>query len=577
MKNKFKNLKKLWSFIKKEKVRIIIFAIISLLLAILYIIFPFYGAKRLTYLTNGLLDKLIYVSLFMFLLNILEAIFSYFKVKESIIIQRNIFKNLQNKLGREILKLTTFTFDREGSSVFVQRMTSDLNKITNVYANIIETLSSLIKIAGVFVLLYTINIYIGIYCTVFSIIIFYYTNKTTSILKGKDKEIRLVGEKTTSFLNELIRGSKDVKVLNSEESFLVTLDSKIDEKFQLEANKSNLRNIYNKISWILMGIYNLLFVLILVYLIKFDGFDIAIAIVAYNYSSKIVNYNQFMAKFLTYIKDFDLSCERVFSIYDCEDFKKESWGSKKLETIDGNIEFKDVKFKYNENYVLNKMNFDIKSDETVAFVGKSGAGKTTIFNLICKLYDIESGKILLDGNDIYDLDKDSLRGNISIITQNPYIFNLSIRDNFKLIKSDLTEIEMIDACKKACLHDFIKGLPDGYDTVVGEGGVTLSGGQRQRLAIARAFVQKTKLILFDEATSALDNETQAEIKQTIDNMKGEYTILIVAHRLSTIKNADRILFIDKGKVIDSGSHKYLFNNCKEYRQLYNSEIITKED
>ena len=577
MKNKLKNLSKLWSFIKKEKIRIIVFSIFSITLAIIYIVYPFYGAKRLSYLTIGDVDKLLYVACFIFILNILESIVAYFKTKFSIIIQKNIFKDLQNKLGSEILKLTTFTFDREGSSVFVQRMTSDVYKITNVYSQIIETISSMIKITGVFFLLYTLNIYIGLYCTVFSIIIFIYTNRTTTIIKSKDKEIREAGEKTTSFLNELIRGSKDVKVLNSEESFLITLDEKISEKFKLESNKSNLNNLFNRLTWAFMGIYSLIFVIIIIFLIKDNKIDLPLAIVAYNYSGKIINYNQFMGSFLTYIKSFELSCERVFSILDSNEFDKETWGDKHLDSIKGSIEFKNVEFKYKESNVLKNLSFKIKPGETVAFVGKSGVGKTTIFNLICKLYNINKGEILLDGNNIYELDKDSLRGNISIITQNPYIFNLSIKDNFKLIKDDLTEEEMINACKKACLHDFIISLPNGYDTVLGEGGVTLSGGQRQRLAIARAFVQNTKLILFDEATSALDNETQASIKKTIDNMKGDFTILIVAHRLSTIKNADRILFIQDGKVLDSGNHKYLFKNCKEYRQLYNSEIITKED
>lgn len=577
MKKSFKNVKKLWFFLKKEKSRLILFFIVNVLLAIIYIIFPFFGSKRLSYISTGLLDKLLYVSLFLFCLNVVESIVAFIKMKLSIVIQRNIFKDLQNTLGKEILKLTNSTFDREGSSVFVQRMTSDLNKITAVYSNLIDTLTNMIKISGVFVFLYFVNIYIGIYCTLFSIIIFKYTNKTSTILKSKDKEIRQLNEKTTSFLNELIRGSKDIKVLNSEESFLLTLDKKVNEKFDLEADKNNLRNIYMKINWLIQAVYGLGLVILIIYLIKNNQIDLVQAICAFNYSQRVVNYNQFMGNFLTYIKDFDLSCERVFSIYDGDDFVKETWGNKSLDHVDGKIEFSNVSFKYKDKYVLDKMNFIINSGETVAFVGKSGSGKTTIFNLICKLYDIDKGKILLDGNSIYDLDKDSLRGNISIITQNPYIFNLSIRDNFKLIKNDLTEEEMINACKKACLHDFIKELPEGYDTIVGEGGVTLSGGQRQRLAIARAFIQKTKLILFDEATSALDNETQAEIKETIDNMKGDFTILIVAHRLSTIKNVDKILFISKGKVLDSGNHKYLFNHCKEYRQLYNSEIITKED
>ena len=153
---------------------------------------------------------------------------------------------------------------------------------------------------------------------------------------------------------------------------------------------------------------------------------------------------------------------------------------------------------------------------------------------------------------------------------------MSIKDNLRLVKSDLTEKEMITACKVACLDEFIKTLPNKYDTIIGEGGVNLSGGQKQRLAIARALVQKTEIILFDEATSALDNETQTKIKEAIENMKGEYTILMIAHRLSTIKNADRILYLEDGNIKAEGTHKELLKSCIGYKKLYESETIEKE-
>jgi len=188
------------------------------------------------------------------------------------------------------------------------------------------------------------------------------------------------------------------------------------------------------------------------------------------------------------------------------------------------------------------------------------------------MYDLKDGEILIDGVNIEELDEDSIRGNITIISQNPYIFNMSIKDNLRLVKSDLTEKEMIKACKLACLDDYIESLPEKYDTIVGEGGVMLSGGQRQRLAIARAFIQKTEIILFDEATSALDNDTQSKIQQAIDNLKREYTILIIAHRFSTIINCDRIYYIEDGKVVDSGKHSELLNKCLAYKKLYESEI-----
>ncbi len=253
-------------------------------------------------------------------------------------------------------------------------------------------------------------------------------------------------------------------------------------------------------------------------------------------------------------------------------FKKKSFGNKHIDKVNGDFEFKDVTFAYDEKKILDKINFKVKANSTVAFVGKSGAGKTTIFNLLCKLYNIDSGEITIDGININELDKDSIRGNITIINQSPYIFNLSIRDNLRLVKEDITEEEMIEALKVACLDDFINTLPDKYDTVVGEGGVNLSGGQKQRLAIARALVQKTEIILFDEETSALDNETQKKIQEAINNMKGEYTILIIAHRFSTILNSDKIMVLDNGKITAEGTHEELLKKSKEYKKLYESEL-----
>ena len=274
-------------------------------------------------------------------------------------------------------------------------------------------------------------------------------------------------------------------------------------------------------------------------------------------------------------KGFNISCNRVFEIINNKKYKKEAFGSKHLDNIKGDFEFKNVSFSYdNERKVLNKLNLKIDANKTYGIVGKSGEGKTTMFNLLCKLYDNQEGKILIDGIDIKELDEESIRGNITIISQNPYIFNLSIKDNLKLVKNDITDDEIKEACRLACLDDFISGLPKGYDTIVGEGGVNLSGGQRQRLAIARALVQKTKIILFDEATSALDNETQNKIQEAINNLKESYTIVIIAHRLSTIMNCDNLFFMQDGKIINEGNHNKLLKECKSYKELYEYEIRT---
>ena len=267
----------------------------------------------------------------------------------------------------------------------------------------------------------------------------------------------------------------------------------------------------------------------------------ASALVLYNYRSRVFNnLMKNVGDLLQEVKGFNLSCNRVFSILDNNEFKKETFGTEHIKKIQGNFEFKDVRFGYDTNEIIKGMSFKVNTNETVAFVGKSGAGKSTIFALICKLYDINSGMICLDGKDISTLDESTIRNNITIISQNPYIFNMSIKDNFRLVKRDVTDQDITRACKLACLDDFIKTLPNGYNTVVGESGVTLSGGQRQRLAIARAFVQNTKIILFDEATSALDNETQKDIQQAINNMKEQYTHSIISSSLRSEREDHKI-------------------------------------
>ena len=388
----------------------------------------------------------------------------------------------------------------------------------------------------------------------------------------KDKIFRKTNEKVSGFIGEIIRGAKDIKMLNAEKSFLNSYDGKLINLNKERYDMQDVSRKYSFISGTCNDISDFFLIILLIFLIKSGNLAIASALIIYNYSGRVVNLVRYFADIIDGIKDFNLSASRIFELKYGEEFTKESFGDKHIKHINGDFEFKNVKFNYGDNDVLKDVSFKIKANTTTAFVGKSGAGKTTIFSLLCKMYDNYNGLITIDGNDIKDLDKDSIRGNITVISQSPYIFNLSIRDNLKLVKEDLTDEDMIKACKMACLGDFINNLPEGYDTIIGEGGVNLSGGQKQRLAIARALVQKTEIILFDEATSALDNETQASIQRAIENMNGIYTILIIAHRLSTIINSDNILFLNNGIIEASGKHQELLTKSKDYKKLYETEI-----
>jgi ATP-binding cassette subfamily B protein len=268
-----------------------------------------------------------------------------------------------------------------------------------------------------------------------------------------------------------------------------------------------------------------------------------------------------------------VSIERIAEITDNKTYQDEKFGKLHLTDIKGRIEFKNVTFKYGneDKYIFENLSFTIPENKKIAIVGRSGQGKSSIFNLLLRYFEPSSGEILIDSHRIDEFDEESFHQNIAIIRQEPFLFNKSILDNFKVIDKYMSLKKIREACIKAQIDDYIMSLPAKYDTIIGEGGVNLSGGQKQRMAIARALLKKSKIILFDEATSALDNENQAKIKETIDNLAKDHTIIIVAHRLSTIIDADTIYLIDKGKITESGTHKQLMKKSKIYESLYQGE------
>lgn len=442
--------------------------------------------------------------------------------------------------------------DRNSSGLFIQRVTNDTEKMASFFSETLDCFRNLLANFGALFATLAINWKVFLYYLFVTVVLTTIHIIKTKKLGKRDFEYRKKSENVSGLIGELVRGEKDIKMLNAQESFMETLEKSIEVQNQKRFEMTNLKSGYNYIINTLTNIFEFGLIVLLAILINNGTLTVALAIALFNYKSGIMTIvMEKVSTFLELLKTFNISCNRVFGVIENNEFGKEKFGTKHLETVNGNFEFRNVSFGYNDGQtVLDNINFKINAGEMVGFVGKSGVGKTTIFNLLCKLYDVKTGEILIENENINDLDRDSIRGNITIINQSPYIFNLSIRDNLKLVKSDLTEEEMVQACKIACLDEFIEKLPNKYDTIVGENGVVLSGGQKQRLAIARAFVQKTKIILFDEATSSLDNETQSEIQNAISNLKDEYTILIIAHRLSTIVNCNKIMIIENGKVSD---------------------------
>jgi ABC-type multidrug transport system fused ATPase/permease subunit len=567
-----KNLKFVWKYSNSERKRIVIYCILSLFDIVVSIIYPIVSAKIIVNLTDSNIKQFIYTGAVLVSVYLIGDITTYFKSKLYEKIFRQIYINIQSNLGAEILKLNNKTLEENGSGVFIQRLVGDTRNISSIFTSLNKYINGIISNLGVmftyFILSKPMFIFVLIAFTIRLVIEVLRINAYNK----NEKAYRKSNDSMTGFTSEIVRGAEDIKMLNGEESFLKNLKYRF-EKLNIERYKMENTNLsYLFVRWCWAEISYFLMILIIGLSINSGIMTVAVGVVIFNFGNRYNNLVQNITSFHELIKNFNLSATRIFDIFEDDKYEKEVFGVKHLNNIRGDFEFKNVSFKYDKNKILKKCNLKVNANETVAFVGKSGAGKTTIFKLLCKMYDNYEGTITIDGVNIKELDKDSIRGNITIVSQNPYIFNMSIKENLRLVKQDLTDKEMKKACKMACLDDYIESLPDKYDTVVGEGGVILSGGQKQRLAIARAFVQKTEIILFDEATSALDNETQSKIQNAIDNLQKEYTILIIAHRLSTIKNADRILMLDDGHIIAEGTHSQLLKSCKQYKELYNTEI-----
>lgn len=572
-KDNFKlNVKRTWKYIKEAKSSLIGYGSVSVVEAIITTILPLLSAKIILNMTNGVINQLIISSVTVLFIELILYLMVYFKGFFYQKIYQKTLIGIQKDVTREILNLEIEEIDKNSSGLFIDRVNKDTTDIAKLFMEYAYWISYIITNVGVLVTVYILNGYLFIYAIITSLVVYSINKKRLNKQYDISKKLKAIQEQKTGLTSEVVRGITDIKVLNATDTILKQTSDKIEESTKEEINFMNIKRFYMYLENNVRSITDLGLILLGCYLYSSSLLDIPTFIIIFNYQSKIKNLLMGIVQIIEYNKKFNVASDRIYELIDDNKFKKEKFGTTSIEKLNGNIEFKNVSFGYDRIKVLKDMSFEVKEKEKVAFVGKSGAGKTTIFNLITKLYDVDKGEILFDGHNINDLTCSTIRDNMSIITQSPYIFNFSIKDNLLLAKENATMKEIREACKMACIDDYIMSLPEKYNTVVGENGVTLSGGQKQRLAIARALLVKSEIILFDEATSALDNETQRNIKKAINNLNGKYTVLIIAHRLSTVIDSDKIFVINDGKVIDSGSHKELLERCEFYKELYKSDL-----
>lgn len=485
--------------------------------------------------------------------------------------------NIMEKIGCAVYEkvglLPARAFEEKSSGEFINRITNDSSTIADSFRQILRITISLFTCAIVFIYICFNSWVVALEVIIYLVLFYIISHKYLPSIKEKQKEINKEKDRAVAEVSESVRGIREIRALGIRKS--------MNDNF-----KNIVRNIYFKINkqmiternynaWIYILNCTLEFIIfttcILLIINKTGSFAFFMAMTYYVY--RFMNTIELMMNLSTSIQKMKVSIERLSEILDNKLYKDEKFGIVSKTDILGNVEFKNITFKYpnEKKEIFEEFNLTIPTGKKVAIVGKSGQGKTTIFNLLLRYFDSDAGVILVDDIPIEDFTEDSLRENIAIIRQEPFIFNKTILENLKIIDPYMSLKKIRNACKLAEIDEYIMSLPNKYDTMIGEGGINLSGGQKQRLAIARALLKNSKIILFDEATSALDNENQSKIKQAIDNLVKDHTIIIVAHRLSTIIDADVIYLIDGGKVVASGTHKQLLKKSLIYKNLYINE------
>lgn len=491
----------------------------------------------------------------------------YNKLQMSFI--NKVCKDMYNKYQN----LPAIAFEKAGVGELINRLSSDPDRVLDLLNQLVKMILKIIMALIIVVVSFKISIFIGIEITIFAIIMGIISSKYFPVIKNTQKEIKKESDKLIKRATENLTGIREIKALGIKNNMINLINNDIDNYCNKSLKINRYESVYNGLNNIVYYVLQFIILLTCGYLFIKGHIVYSVLMMVHTYIWRIDEVAETLSSFGVNYNKVKVSLSRIDEVVNNKIFKDEIYGDINLNNPKGNVTFKNVSFKYTkkENLTLDNLSLNIKNNQKTAIVGRSGNGKTTIFNLLLRYFDVTNGEVLIDGVNIKDLTEESLRKTISCVRQNPFLFNMSIFENFKIVKPDITLKEVKEVCKRAYIDEYIESLPKKYNTIIGEGGINLSGGQKQRLAIARTLLLNTKIILFDEATSALDNESQKYIKMTIDDLTKDHTIIIIAHRLSTIIDADEILVIENGKLESKGTHKDLLKKSKVYKGLYENE------
>jgi len=550
----------------------------SFLISALGVVYPIVTRNMLNdFFPNKKLRMIIVSGIVLVLLYLIRMGLRFFTQYQGHVMGAKMQAHMRRDMFNHLEKLSFTFFDEHETGKIMSRITTDLFEISELAHHGPENIIiSSITIICSFIYLSTINFVLTliIFCSVPFLV--WIAMSMRQNMHSAFKESR----KSTAIINASVEGSisgiRVTKAFNNakkeEEKFNVGNEEFVSARKKaykamgiFHSSTSFITDVFNVIVLIAGGIF--------LYNGKINFGDYSAFVVSTSlFLTPVTTLINFMEQFQDGVSGF----ERFIEIMDTEP-EKDSPNAVDVKAFTGHIEFKNVTYNYNDDgNVLHNISLDIPSGQKFALVGPSGGGKTTICHLIPHFYDVQKGEILIDGKEIHSITLSSLRDAIGIVQQDVYLFNSTIKDNIIYGKLDATDEEVIEAAKKANIYEFVMSLPDGFETQIGERGVKLSGGQKQRLSIARVFLKNPPILILDEATSALDNTTEILIQAALDELSKGRTTIIVAHRLSTIKNADEIAVISNGEIVEKGTHEQLIARGGTYEKLYNLQFKTKE-